>query len=442
MTNMADCRRVWECAIADGDKASLQAVALGVSVVALLAGLLGAFLAREVVAGFVSGAGFPLCGLALYVWSRFLPGAARQIGALPSGVVPRLNRSVRTTVMLSWGATMLPFLAMAYVVQDRLMFVAACVVAVTAFGLYHAGRGGVLICALAFYLVLNNGKSDLFMAASPYRAVIMSALLAGSLAFAGYALSSAFPRFGRPKNQAEGGGIMVSLHMRFGGQALGRHMLLHALGRVKTWRAFLLPPVVCLLVVVAAKYGMAKFGLPFELSGRMLAVPSGGLAAAIAIGWWNQSTIMWGTSVEQSLVRLAPGAPARAQFNRTLARQILQANLSGWVLFGAFCAALIALWDIKHTAYLVLVGNMAWTVCGVGAALGDYSSRVAFSSLLLEVWAAIALVIFLISLAFLDDPVAWGSLTLVNFVGAFLVVRARWKVMLAAPVAFPAGRAA
>lgn len=337
---------------------------------------------------------------------------------------------------------MLPFLVMAYVVPDRLLFVAGCVVAITAFGLYHVGRKAFIVCALLVYLFLKHVDSELFMATSPYRAVLMSGLLAASLAFAGYALSSAFPRIGRPGEKAEVGGIMLSFQVRFGGQALGRHMLLHALGRVKSWVAYLLPFAICLLVMSAAKYAVARFDLPFGVSGRMMVMLAVSVAITLVYVSWQQRARMWETSVEQSLVRLSPGAPARGQFNRTFAMQLLQASLSYWAFYGFFCAAVIALLEINPTGYKVLAGIMAVTSCGVGAALGDYTSRVAFSSLLLEVWAAIALIIFLISLAFLDDPVTWGSLTLVNLIGALLVVRARWKAMLAAPVVFPAGRMA
>ena len=444
MTTVADCRRVWECAVADPDKASLEAVALGLGVVALLGGLLGALMAREVVAGFLGGAGFPLCCLALYAWSRFLPGAARQIGALHSGMVPRLNRRVRLTVLLAWVVTMLPFLAMAYVVQDRLLFVAGCVVAVTAFGLYQLGRNAFLVCALAAYLVLKYVDSELFMAASPYRAVVMSALLAASLAFAAYALISAFPRVGRPDGKTDVARLasVQAVLSRRHGQALGRHMLLHALGPVKTWGAFMLPFVAALLAIVAARYAMTSFEVPFDLSGRMLAMAGAGIATAMVYGWSRYRSAMWRTPVEQSLVRLTPGAPPASQFNRILATQLLQASLREWVMYAAFGTAVIALWSAKPAAYLMTAGLMVTTFTCVGMALGDYASRLAFSSLMVELGGASAVIFFLISLAFLDDPVTWACLTLVNLGASLLVLRARWKAMLAAPVVFPAGRMA
>lgn len=148
---------------------------------------------------------------------------------------------------------------------------------------------------------------------------------------------------------------------------------------------------------------------------------------------------------EQALVRLAPAAPASASFNRVLARYFLQRYAAMWCVFSAL--ALGALWILGATAGELARAAAACslTLALAGVPLDDYARRSDYvpRTQLVHMVVSGAILFAAVLAVGGDGSVAqWSAATLAGLLVAGLFTWYRWRAMVAAPPAFPAGRLA
>ncbi|MDL2358078.1 MAG: hypothetical protein QFF03_22735 [Pseudomonadota bacterium] len=160
------------------------------------------------------------------------------------------------------------------------------------------------------------------------------------------------------------------------------------------------------------------------------------LTASVARGFANRAG-------EQALVRLAPSAPPSASFNRVLARYFLLRYAAMWSICSAL--ALAALWILGANAGELARAAAACTFALVmaGVPLADYAHRRDFAphAQLLHVFLSGAILAAAVTAVGGDGSVAqWSAAATASVVTAGLFTWYRWRAMLAAPPAFPAGR--
>jgi hypothetical protein len=152
---------------------------------------------------------------------------------------------------------------------------------------------------------------------------------------------------------------------------------------------------------------------------------------------------------EEALLRLAARGPATGELNRVLATGLVRNTLSSWFVV----AGAVMIVTAMSGASLFILGIEA-SLCAVGLMpsvawiLRDYARQDNGGSIVRFVLAVVAVVILVVAVgvAFayiraVGAPVALLLALSSNVVGGAFAVT-RWKKMLAAPVAFPAGRLA
>ncbi|MDB5934226.1 MAG: hypothetical protein JWQ01_1570 [Massilia sp.] len=148
-------------------------------------------------------------------------------------------------------------------------------------------------------------------------------------------------------------------------------------------------------------------------------------------------------TAEQALVRLAPAAPAAGAINRSLAAYLLARFAGMWAQCAVVTVAM--LWVLGATAGEAL---RAAAVCGLalvlaGTLLRDYAREAVANRLQPLTWAAGASVVLLAASAGSRGKLsgaAWTWLAMAGIVAITLFIWRRWRCMVQAPPAFPAGR--
>jgi hypothetical protein len=152
---------------------------------------------------------------------------------------------------------------------------------------------------------------------------------------------------------------------------------------------------------------------------------------------------------EEALMRLAARSPATHELNRSLATELVRNASLTWAVVAAAVmivavlsgASLFVLSIAAALCTLGLMPSVAWI-------LRDYAREDKGGSIVRFALAVVAIVILVVAVgvgfAYLQAvgaPVALLLALTSNVVGGVFAVT-RWKKMLAAPVAFPAGRLA
>lgn len=246
-------------------------------------------------------------------------------------------------------------------------------------------------------------------------------------------------------------------------------MLMHALGPAAHWSAWI-PSVATLLVIgvgvrlVLSVRSDAK--LEAVLHGTSIA-GLGGFIFATVLGTVQVSQQMSRVRSEQALLRLTPLAGDARFLNRRLAMQLLKNGLTLWALLTMAILVAGALINADTSALLRHLGLccLAGQVAMMGL-LGDYASHggwrpPAGRSLLMVLinsfsgntgWdVSLGLRAFLLALleggvalaaGFLSGNamVGWLLLIAMAVTGGVFQLRRSWRVMLAAPPAYPARR--
>ena len=225
-------------------------------------------------------------------------------------------------------------------------------------------------------------------------------------------------------------------------------MLMHALGPLAHWTAWIGAIAALLLIGVGASVALGGArGAAVQAYVGQIAIVGPGLLALIVLF----STAQYGhqlrrTRGEQALLRLTPLAGDAALLNRRLATRLLRQALSIWVLLTVPVLSASLWFDNGSDALLRQLGLCS--VAGQAAMMGllsDYASERGGWNIALALRAgAYVLVQALVAmgLAKLAGTTAWPWLTAISLVVCAAQLRLDWSRMLAAPPAFPAGRMA
>lgn len=165
------------------------------------------------------------------------------------------------------------------------------------------------------------------------------------------------------------------------------------------------------------------------------------------------------TKPEQSLFRLSPLAPASEHFNWMLARHFVRTGMINWLyvtllfmlysaLFGASSQILLA----QFAACSIGLHKIATPLCNYASLLNKLEHRPIEENIDGLMLISMCFILVLISwyvLGSITPPPEWAqhfliwwsaSLLLINVIHTARILPRRWRMMVAAPVAFPAGR--
>jgi hypothetical protein len=224
-------------------------------------------------------------------------------------------------------------------------------------------------------------------------------------------------------------------------------MLMHALGPVVHWSAWIGALGMALLIAAGVHVLLAlntDGGLHANIDAAASAA-SGVMAMLVLFSTAQYGQQMRRTRGEQSLLRLTPLAGDMALLNRRLAGQLLRRWFLVWLAQAAVILLVTLLLGGDGAALLrqFALCCLAGQVAAMGL-LDDYAGEGGWNlmrALRAAVVAAIEVAVA-VGLGWLTGPSVWPWLILIALVGAVLQLRYSWRVMLAAPVAFPAGRLA
>ncbi len=392
-------------------------------------------------------------------WGSFISGAATLNRPDRAHLVPSLNQRVRESAVLVWLLTMLTFLPAALFAQNGLLYLMAASVFVTAHGLYRAGRGEFISLSLVSLMVCFYTPED------PYWSdgvLAVGCLL--TLPFAAWALATAFPAGGErhfamlaPQANAQAldttegtlawlraGGSRAPFYKMFLRRdlvnATGRRVLwLHVLGRYAQ-RFNFIPPFIVFAVAILGLEPLLKLLTPApDMMGMLIRFGFGMLFFSVYM-WCRFSMGMRTTPREQALVRLTPAAPQAERMNRVLGEHILVACLAEWFAVTVLAVGLTYWWNVGAPALQVIAALSCAALSFTGASLGDHSRKKGVDLVGQVLQSLLCLVIAIVSMFWTKDPAVWWSLVSLILAIALGVIGMRWRDMVAAPVAFPAGR--
>ncbi len=232
-----------------------------------------------------------------------------------------------------------------------------------------------------------------------------------------------------------------------------QNLLLHAAGPSLHWTGSLSFQLTMLLG------SLAYFLIPALNAGQALGMGAGLMLGSILMLLNGVARLAAGQP-EQALVRLAPGMPVASALNRLLARGLLGIFFMNWLVAMLITALLLALAgatqsqfieQMAATSVLLLLAAGVLRNFAIGNKGRDRIVRGLLYGLAFILMVALmtAMPLVPVGIALFDWPalkapgVAQAGLLLVTLLLlllAGLIVRWRWRAMLAAPPAFPAGR--
>lgn len=224
-------------------------------------------------------------------------------------------------------------------------------------------------------------------------------------------------------------------------------MLMHALGPVAHWSAWV-GGIGAILLISGAMRFMLAWGVPHQVEDVLRVVAAVGMASLSALALFctaQFSQQLRRTRGEQALLRLTPLAGDAALLNRRLARQLLKGALRNWTMITAsiLAATVLVAGDpqalLRQFSLCCLAGQVA--LLGL---LGDYAGEGGWHPMLALRGALLAAceVAIAVGLDWMLGTTVWPWLIVMGLAGAVFQARRSWRAMLAAPVAFPAGRMA
>lgn len=462
----AECRRIWRTAVIDPESTTLLGLTLMMGLAAILATLVHSLMHKNLVVGIGYGTGVPLSMLALYAWYRFATGVSLQNAPACACLVPGLNHRLRVATALVWCLTMVPLVMVGIAGDDSVMFIVVSAMGVISMGLLCAGRLMFMWPAVAASWTMMNGQTQLLLATSEYRPVMLALLVVAVLAFGAYALAAGLPRGGKQhwdmvaargsfkamddwstfhdqmgKRKARGLYAML-LRRDASTPGLRRYLLLHALGPSCQRLSFAVPFLIGLAVVVLARPLAALLGMEFgEFAGRVSAMAGMGMLG-MGLFLFRFNKRMWRTGAEQALVRLTPAMPRATILNRELAGQILRTCLSDWAAIAVVTLSAVTLWFDSFTAIQIATALLLGILTGSSNGLGNYTSKSEFCFETVVMSHIGSFILLIISLFWMKNLAVWSSLMLLMLLQSVATIYYRWKLMVESPVAFPAGRMA
>ncbi len=457
MNRIAMARQTWRTAVGPLSK-KMRVATWGLLIAAVVLSFVVMLVKKSMTAALVQ-LSYTLSVLAVLHWGSFISGAATLNRPDRAHLVPALNRQVRESAALVWVLTMLTFVPAVLIAQNGLLYLMAASVLVIALGLYRAGCGAFGWLAVASFLVC------LFTPEYPYwsdQVLAVGCLL--TLPFAAWALGAAFPAGGErhfamlgPQATAQaldttegtlallraGGGrapIYKLLLRRDLVSTDGRRFLwLHVLGRDAQGFNFVLPFIVVAGAMLALEPFLKLF-TPQPDMVRMLIRFGLGVLMLSFYTWCRFLMGMRTTPREQALVRLAPAAPRADRINQVLGKHMLVACIAEWFAVSMLAVGLALLWNVGAPAMHVIAALSCAALSFTGASLGDYSRKKGVDLVGQVLQSLLCLVIAIVSMFWTQNPAVWWSLISLILAIALGVIGMRWRDMMAAPVAFPAGR--
>jgi hypothetical protein len=160
----------------------------------------------------------------------------------------------------------------------------------------------------------------------------------------------------------------------------------------------------------------------------------------IAVFWARFSYCIRSTPQEQALLRLAPGLPSSASWNKVLGRRIISIITAEAVIVATVALAGLLLLDVNDMKLRATLTAFTLMLTGAGFSLDDYARRAKhgyIKSTLFILWLIVLIPTTALSAR---SPVAWsaGFTLIVATVGTFIMMR--WRRMQRGAVAFPSGR--
>jgi hypothetical protein len=475
---LQDFRTIWRAAAAQREAQAVRTLAMALGAAAICATIF-------IVAGAVNGGldvlealrlltGFAMLVMVL-VWTfLFVPGSIRMNSPINAWLLPRQRRRLLQMTAAYW---VLAAVGLAFGIGHWIVLPAAAL-GVLGLALLSAGNKhvvGLLVVGgnwpwLA-HVVLPPAWAD--AATGPAGAVVLGILVVPTAAWALRWLYPAggdaylerrtdqmkrlarFDQCGDDKQPVpEGMAALGNLPFYFVAlrcdlkRADPAAMLLHALGPVAHWSAWL-----GAILGVAIMGGIARLVFMWShaaelqpLVGWMTTVGPSLLAVTIAFSTAQYGQQMRRTQGEQALLRLTPRAGDAALLNRRLAGRVLRQALGCWAALTVVVLGVSLLLGAGPDALLRQLGlcSLAGQVAMMGL-LGDYANGTGGWHLMLALRAAVlaaAQALAAVGLGWLTGTTAWPWLVLLPLTVCCVLLRLDWQRMLAAPPAFPAGRMA
>jgi hypothetical protein len=223
-------------------------------------------------------------------------------------------------------------------------------------------------------------------------------------------------------------------------------MLMHALGPGAHWTVW----IAAVAILLAASIGLYilfsvrgdDFGRGF-LSGFSWSGLAG-LSLMVAFSTAQFRQHLGKTRGEQALLRLTPLAGDTALLNRRLAAGMLATALMQWLALSGALLVLASMFGhdavLRQLAVCCLCGQAALAVL-----FGDFARRPTVGlarGLAILMLAVLELAAALVLGWLSGDPLTatWAWLAAISVAGGAIQLRHGWRAMVAAPVAFPAGR--
>jgi hypothetical protein len=475
---LQDCRMIWRAAAAQREAQAVRTLVLSLGAVGLCAAV---FIVGGVVNGGLQAlealrlfAGFVMLALTL-VWTfLFVPGSIRMNSPINAWLLPRQRRRMLQMTTAYW------LLTTAGLAFGLGYWIALPAVAWSVLGLALLTAGNKHVVGLLVvggnwpwlsHVVLPPAWAD---AATGSAAALVLGILTVPVAV--WALRWLYPaggdayferrgdqikriaRFdqcGEDKQPVpEGPAAMANLPFYFVAlrcdlkRADPAAMLMHALGPVAHWTAWIGGLVTVLFMGAVARFVLTwshDAGVQ-ELVDLMTTVGPTLLALTIAFSTAQYGQQMRRTRGEQALLRLTPRAGDAALLNRRLAGRVLRQAVGCWAVLTVVVLGVSLLLEAGPDALLRQLGlcSLAGQVAMMGL-LGDYANGTGGWHLKRGLGAgalAAVQVLVAVGLGRITGTTAWPWLVGIPLIVCVVLLRLDWKRMLAAPPAFPAGRMA
>jgi hypothetical protein len=384
-------------------------------------------------------------------WQLFVISIALQCAQRGARRVPRLRRmAVATTVLVWLCLVLIVTLTAGALFGHPVLWALVAGLCLAALALVAAGRETVGFLALGTIPMALTRFQDLARIAAPLdtpAGMAAVATLLGALMYytvrrlvAGH--NGAF--LDRWRRRMSGAAPkQVAFTTPFAAQFPGRlrrnrqDLLVQGLGFSRYWTAALSAQIPMLLVSTAMRF------TPAANSAYGFGIVEGAMLAPLLILFRSVDRVAAGQP-EQALLRLAPRMPASNALNRMLARALLGLFFKNWIAAMACSALYLALTGVSQAQFIQSMASMSVSVLLAGAVLRRYAlANKAWDriSLALLYVLTFVLMFFLVPFCIVEFGMTGAQrLGMLLALLAGLLVYWRWRAMLAAPPAFPAGR--
>lgn len=463
---LQDFRLIWNCAMAHRCNGVFKILTWGLAALIVIVPI-GDWLFHRDLHEAIGSISAPLTLLYVCLWMTMIGGVIRQNTPANAQLVPRLRkRSIQMTLIIVFLATAVTSLFLSYVF-DRygwcFLFLGFYVIGV-AFG---QGRSIGWLSNFMFWVypaIARRQSTEVSTLMWSDTALLIGALVLVALIY--YFIRITFPAGGdrswnvqsRVQKQNQTNKEPMAINANSSSFALlpydtsfrrdcakhSANLILYVLGPSAHWTASLRPmALVSAAVVIVKAYllisphpdvsgFLAADGWAFGLMLLMFSIPYS--ASRIAV-----------TTTEQSLFRLTPHAPSSQLFNRRLGAGLLRTYAQGWLLLTATMVIVSVLTGASTEKYVIELSICSVLLLFACLQLRDYSKEVMLNKGYGRHWQLLAFLLllptFMMAVTHVSVPLSiWITITALSIVVSSVLIARRWRSMMAAPIAFPAGR--